>query len=122
VGIVSRSDVLRVFLRTDGEICDEIRREVIARTLWLDPSRLGVTVSDGVVTLEGQVENHSLADWMATLAAKVDGVVGVENRLTYQIDDRAIPPSALVPYWTVYAPGVRPRRAPGVAHVAEHPA
>src|SRR5689334_5399752 len=51
VGIISRTDVLAVFDRTDGEIRDEIMTQVIAGRS--EPSYYSVTVKDGVVTLEG---------------------------------------------------------------------
>jgi len=38
VAIVSRSDLLRLYLRTDDDIREEIREQVLLRTLWIDPS------------------------------------------------------------------------------------
>ncbi len=107
IGIVSRRDLLRVFLRTDVEIRQEILDEIVTRTLWLDPSEIPVAVSDGVVTLEGQVEQRSLAEWLVELVENVDGVVGVENRMTFRVDDQAIRPEFLLSHWAIYAPGAR---------------
>ena len=87
VGIVSRSDLLKVFLREDAEIADEIREDVIRRTLWMDDRAMRVVVSDGVVTLEGQVERRSLLTLIERLALSVDGVVAVNDRLSYLEDD-----------------------------------
>ena len=42
VGIVSRSDLLRVYLRDDAAIRDEIRAHVLRRTLWIDPETITV--------------------------------------------------------------------------------
>ena len=87
VGIVSRSDLLKVFLREDAEIADEIRHEVIGRTLWMDPSTIRVVVSDGVVTLDGQVERRSLIALIERLVLSVDGVVALNTRLSFAEDD-----------------------------------
>lgn len=87
VGIVSRVDLLDVFLRSDAEIADEVRREVIGRTLWMEPDTIRVVVRDGVVTLEGQVERRSLIPVVERLVGAVEGVVALDDRLTYAHDD-----------------------------------
>ena len=107
VGIVSRRDLLRVFLRTDEEIRREVVEEIVVRTLWLDRSILRVAVSERVVTLQGQLDQRSLAEWLVELVEKVDGVVGVDDRLSYRIDDRAIHPELMLTEWGVFAPGAR---------------
>ena len=38
VGIVSRSDLLRPYLRSDEDIREEIVEGVLLRTMWMDPS------------------------------------------------------------------------------------
>ena len=53
-GIVSRSDVLSVFRRSDEEIRREITQDVIADGFFTDPARFTVTVHNGIVTLEGE--------------------------------------------------------------------
>jgi CBS domain-containing protein len=53
VGIVSRRDVLRVFLRDDDEIRRDIAEDVFLHRLWIDPGDLSIEVRDGVVTLAG---------------------------------------------------------------------
>lgn len=91
VGIVSRADILKVFLREDAEIAREIRDEVIRRTLWIEPDTIRVVVRDGVVTLQGQVERRGLLPVIERLVGTVDGVVRVEDRLSYIDDDRVAP-------------------------------
>src|SRR6185503_4331015 len=59
VGIVTRSDLLRVFARTDAEICVEITDEVLAHIPETDRARVQVAVLDGAVTLRGRVRHHS---------------------------------------------------------------
>lgn len=81
VGIVSRSDVLRVFLRSD----ESIRKEaagILDEMPLLGRGRVQVEVRDGVVRLSGQVDNGNLTSLLVRLISGVPGVVGVENRLT----------------------------------------
>jgi CBS-domain-containing membrane protein len=104
VGIVSRSDLLKVFLREDAEIADEIREDVFRRTLWMDSAAIRVVVSDGVVTLQGQVERRSLIALIERLVLSTDGVVAFNNRLSYLEDDSVAPMHPMFP-WP--APGSR---------------
>jgi CBS-domain-containing membrane protein len=98
LGIVSRTDLLKVFLREDAEIAREVREDVIHRTLWIDPSRIRILVRDGVVTLEGQVEHRGLHSILERLVLSCEGVVGVDNRLTY-LPDNTVPPTHLPFPW-----------------------
>jgi CBS domain-containing protein len=82
VGVVTRSDLLRVFLRTDAELHDEIVTEVIGHTMCLGPDTVEVAVWDGTVTLTGRVETTEDAEMLVRLVNRIDGVVGVVNRLT----------------------------------------
>ncbi|MFJ9346410.1 CBS domain-containing protein [Streptomyces sp. NPDC101237] len=80
-GIVSRSDLLKVFLRTDEDIAGEIR-STIAPRLFGDPSEpLRVSVRDGVVTLAGQVEDVRLIPVAVGWVRSLDGVVAVDCEL-----------------------------------------
>jgi CBS domain-containing protein len=90
VGIVSRRDLLRVFLQSDEAIRGEVLDDVFHRVLWVEPSQVSVEVQDGVVTLAGQLEQRSLVEIAVRLTTAVGGVVGVVNHLTYQTDDRRI--------------------------------
>ncbi|WP_042365666.1 CBS domain-containing protein [Streptacidiphilus neutrinimicus] len=87
VGIVSRSDLLRVFLRADRAIREEVVRDVLRRTMVIDPATLWVDVADGVVTLRGQLERKSMIPIVERLCRSVDGVVAVHARLTFAFDD-----------------------------------
>jgi CBS domain-containing protein len=86
VGIVSRADLLWVFLRPDDEIAEEIRYEVFARTLLQEPTYT-VAVTDGIVTLSGKLDSRSSVEIADRLVRAVDGVVDVVNGLTYRLDD-----------------------------------
>ncbi|MFI9151645.1 CBS domain-containing protein [Streptomyces sp. NPDC053367] len=95
LGIVSRSDLLRVFLRRDDAIRDEITEDVLRRTVRLAPSEVTVEVRDGRVDLRGSVEYRSLIPVIERLCRGVDGVVSVAEHLAYRTDDaRPSPTSA----------------------------
>lgn len=92
-GIVSRSDLLQVFLRTD----DELREEVLSTLpsmLLPDPDSVQVAVRWNVVTLSGEVDRKSDAEIFARMTREIDGVVDVVNELTYRWDDTEPAPVA----------------------------
>ncbi|SNX56046.1 CBS domain protein [Streptomyces sp. TLI_55] len=81
-GIVSRTDLLKVFLRTDADLAEEVRREVVG-PLFPDPLEpVRVDVRDGVVTLTGRVRDTGLVPIAVRLTRAVEGVVDVESALT----------------------------------------
>jgi CBS-domain-containing membrane protein len=86
-GIVSRSDLLRIFLRRDDAIRDEITWDVLQRTMGLAPSDVTVEVREGQVTVSGSVEFKSLIPIIERLCRSVDGVVSVTAHITYRTDD-----------------------------------
>jgi CBS domain-containing protein len=86
VGIISRSDLLKVFDRSDQDIRREIIEEVIVGEFMLDPDRFFTQVHQGV--LEGRVETRSPLPLLVRAVHGVEGVVRVEDRLAYDIDDR----------------------------------
>ncbi|MYW69821.1 CBS domain-containing protein [Streptomyces sp. SID8379] len=92
VGIVTRRDVLRVFLRPDEEIRRSVIDEVLVRTLWLAPRLISVDVHEGVVTLDGQLERRSETAIAVGMTSRMDGVVGVVDKLTYRLDDSRLRP------------------------------
>ncbi|MFI0509701.1 CBS domain-containing protein [Streptomyces sp. WSLK1-5] len=81
VGVVSRSDLLKVFLRGDEEIAEEVRREVVAYLFPAPGSSVRVQVDDGVVRLVGRVRDTSLVPVAARLVRAVEGVVDVDFEL-----------------------------------------
>lgn len=91
IGIATRRDLLRVFLRTDEEIRGEILDDVLTRAMCLPPHTVIVSVRDGMVTLEGRLEHRSTIPLVIRSAYRVDGVVGVVNSLTFRIDDTRPP-------------------------------
>jgi CBS domain-containing protein len=85
VGIVTRRDLLTVFLRRDEEIHHEILSAVLDATLNLPFDAVRVRVDEGMVTLTGHVPWPGSAGEVVELVSVLDGVVGVSSHLT---DDR----------------------------------
>ncbi len=83
VGIISRTDILAVFARTDTEIREEIMTQVIAGRS--EPSYYSVIVEDGVVTLEGTPETVAIGRDLVRRARRVQGVVTVRDCLVYPV-------------------------------------
>jgi osmotically-inducible protein OsmY len=78
---VSRADLLRVFLRDDYVIQAEVTDEVLRRGFLLGPRSIDAEVSEGVVTLRGELCNSELIDLVVAGVGEVDGVVDVRNLL-----------------------------------------
>ncbi|MFI8438972.1 CBS domain-containing protein [Streptomyces sp. NPDC079020] len=78
-GIVSRSDLLKVFLRKDDEIEAEIRHSVLNEPAV--PPELDVTVAEGVATIRGALSDRSLVPLLARAVRAVEGVVDVRMEL-----------------------------------------
>lgn len=93
LGIVSRGDLLRIFLRRDDAIRDEIAADVLRRTMRLGPSEVTVEVRDGRVALGGSVEFRSLIPVIEELCRRVDGVVSVADHIAYRTDDASPSPT-----------------------------
>ena len=83
IGIVSRADVLSVYSRPDEEIRQEIAKNLITNEFLADPDRFAVTVSSGIVTLEGRPETAAKGRELVAAVWHVEGVVSVRDRLTY---------------------------------------
>ncbi|WP_406432530.1 CBS domain-containing protein [Streptomyces sp. NBC_00631] len=81
-GVVSRADLLKVFLRGDEEIAEEVRREVVSYLFPPPSSALRVDVQEGVVKLVGRIRDTALVPVAARLIRAVEGVVDVEFELT----------------------------------------
>ncbi|MFF7780089.1 CBS domain-containing protein [Streptomyces tanashiensis] len=87
VGIVTRRDLLCVYLRPDAEIRHRIREDVLSEAMDLPGDEVDVHVLDGVATLAGRVRRRSQALMLLALAERVDGVVAVVDRLSFHEDD-----------------------------------
>lgn len=91
-GIVSRRDLLRMYLRDD----DEIRRRVVegipSHARWNDRDGIIVEVHDGIVTLSGHTGKRSEAAAAVRAVEGLDGIVDVQRVVTWQEDDILEPP------------------------------
>jgi len=83
VGIVTRADLVRAFVRSDEEIAQEIRDDVIRRTLWIAPETVEVAVERGEVRLTGEVETKADAELIPAFVQRVPGVVSVLSKLRW---------------------------------------
>jgi len=85
VGIVSRRDLLSIFLRPDADIAHDVQ-EILHETACDEPATITVTVQHGVVTLTGTIEpaadRHHIIDLTIGMIWDVDGVVDVVNKLS----------------------------------------
>lgn len=101
VGIVTRADLVRAYLRTDEELAQTIRDEVLLRILWLDPAAFTVHVRNGEAMVTGNVERRSTAEIVAETIKLVPGIVNADVDVSWALDDRDVAPasrSAEFPY------------------------
>jgi CBS domain-containing protein len=84
IGIITRADLVRAFVRSDAEIEQEIRDDVFRRTLWLEPDMVQVEVAGGEVRLAGEVETRTDAELIPTFVQRVPGVVAVLSKLRWR--------------------------------------
>lgn len=82
-GIISRADVLSVFSRPDEEIRREICEKIILGEFLIDPATFAVTVTDGIVTLEGHPGTPALVHDIASQVRHMEGVIAVHDRAAY---------------------------------------
>jgi CBS-domain-containing membrane protein len=84
VGIVTRSDVLRVYERPDREILDDVIEVMRGEEFGLNPDNFDVSVSSGIVMIEGRVDRSDTALRLLARVRHSEGVVGIrDDRLTY---------------------------------------
>jgi len=81
VGILTRSDIVRAFTRTDAELAREIEDDILRRTFWAEPGSVAVAVSDGRVMLTGELETEADREILPLLVSRVPGVVAVSTDL-----------------------------------------
>lgn len=117
IGIVTRRDLLSVFLRPDDEIAADVS-ELLEDVLHVDPASFGAVVRDGRVILTGTTggtggpDDKTLVPVAIQLIWDVDGVVDVVNRLDQQAPEQAAkpkPPATPRPADQVGGPAAAPR-------------
>jgi hypothetical protein len=84
----ARSDLLHVYLRPGADIRAEIEETLLPRVRGARPGRLAVIVSDGIVSVSGRVECWSAIPRLVSGIQEVEGVIGVDQSIAYDIEDR----------------------------------
>lgn len=92
VGIVTRADIVRAFVRTDEELRAAVVDEVVRRATWLDDRQVSVAVEGAVVRVKGTVERRSDVATLARLIREIPGVLDVEVDVSWRLDDADIRP------------------------------
>jgi CBS-domain-containing membrane protein len=88
VGTVTRSQVLKAFLRSDRSIRREILKMVSGPAAgW---GVVQVEVVRGLVQLDGEIETEAGAERLIRLIGGVPGVVGVENHLSTPAAEKTV--------------------------------
>lgn len=83
MGVVSRRNLLSIFLRTDDDIAGEVRT-VLGDLLLIDEATVTVSARDGMVTLAGLVADDGSRRAAIRVAGEIDGVAHVTSELTVQ--------------------------------------
>jgi CBS domain-containing protein len=102
VGIVTRTDLVRVFVRPDEDVAEEIRTQVLPRLLRHDADNVDIDVERGEVTLTGMIETQTDAESVPILVRRVPGVVSVVSKLGWldqngRLDGKPVEPSGGAP-------------------------
>jgi CBS domain-containing protein len=87
VGIVTRADLVRAFVRTDEQLVEAIRMELFGRMMWIDPDKFEITVDQGTAKVSGAVLKRSTAELIERFLHTVPGVVAAETHITWTEDD-----------------------------------
>lgn len=82
VGIVTRSDLLSIFLRSDDDLLAAIQA-AIAEIVFTPPHIITATVDNGIVVLQGSAQLLSQVNAVGDRVRRVPGIV--------RLDDKAIP-------------------------------
>jgi CBS domain-containing protein len=82
VGMVTNRDLLKVFLRPDTAINDQV-----TEMLSTVDGEVTAEVDHGAVRVRGTVHHRSTAESVTARIGAVDGVVSVENRVEWTLDD-----------------------------------
>ncbi|MFD6230311.1 CBS domain-containing protein [Streptomyces sp. NPDC060232] len=81
VGVVSRGDLLKIYLRPDEDIAEELRELFMTRLIPSGTATVRIHVDHGVVRLDGDVSDPALVGVLPRIARSVPGVVDVSSGL-----------------------------------------
>ena len=91
VGILTRSDLLRVFTRSDASLEADVE-DAVREAVGKAGRDLTVLVADGIAHLRGSVERASTAVLASSAARGVPGIVDVEDDVVAEVDDVTVVP------------------------------
>jgi CBS domain-containing protein len=109
-GVVSRVDILKVFLRSDEVIQKEIQT-LVRDLLWVEGDEVKVHVQNGIVRLEGRLPRRSDAELLGELLERHAGVVALDGEIEY-LEDDTTPPSDPRQLWFSEALPIGGSKAP----------
>ncbi|MDH3426483.1 MAG: CBS domain-containing protein, partial [Acidimicrobiia bacterium] len=75
VGIVSRADVVKGFARSDEDVAAEVQDLLAKRVLPIEPDAVQVSVSDGIVSLRGEIDARVDVAVLEHVVSRFEGVV-----------------------------------------------
>jgi CBS domain-containing protein len=91
MGMVSRGDFLKLFLRSDADIRADIIRDVLQRPSERGRGQVRVKVEEGVATLSGRMESGLAARRVVVETGRVPGVLAVHDDIDFEINDVVFP-------------------------------
>lgn len=86
VGIITRADLVRAFVRTDEELAETIRQEILLGAMSLDPVLFDVNVTGGVARIRGRVDLRSDVELLERLIGTVPGIVSADVDVSWVSD------------------------------------
>jgi CBS domain-containing protein len=92
IGIISRSDLLKVFLIPDARLAQAVTDDLAQALPGADTKGLVIEVTDGRVVIGGSLPDTSLVPALARIVRAVEGVVDVDIRLEGHHSKVAPPP------------------------------
>ncbi len=95
IGIVTRADLVRAYVRSDEQLARTIREDVLLRILWLDPTLFTVVVRNGSASISGRVERRSMAEMVEGAVGMVPGLIDVHADVTWTMDDSQFQPASV---------------------------
>lgn len=88
VGIVSRADLVRAFVRSDDEIVADVREQVeLQQALTADANVIDIAVERGDVALTGAVRRRTDAEVLPRIVRTIPGVIDVRAELSWSEDE-----------------------------------
>ncbi|MFE9846154.1 BON domain-containing protein [Streptomyces goshikiensis] len=75
--VVSRGDLLKIYLRPDADFAEELRELIMAELIPAGSGTVRVHVADGIVHPDGSLPDPALKDVLVRVARTVPGVVEV---------------------------------------------